>query len=136
MGYDIDLILLASDGTGDSAHEIGGGCTDSRGFTLVTTATTGATTATAAALRRVSHGFAHQSEGAFLGNEAEGAKVLDGFLASGVLLTRNDASLVLHEVGLLQAARCMFGGSVPHHCFCTDCWNMCHLYIIHTEIIS
>ena len=100
MGYGIDLILRSSDGTGDSAHETGGGCTNSRGTTVSaairTATTTGATSATA--LRGVSHGFAHQSEGALLSNEAEGAKVLDGFLASGVLLTRNDASFVLHEV--------------------------------------
>ena len=100
MGYGIDLILRSSDGTGDSAHETGGGCTNSRGTTVsaairTTTATSATSTTT---LGGVSHGFAHQSEGALLSNEAEGAKVLDGFLASGVLLTRNDASLVLHEV--------------------------------------
>ena len=61
-------------------------------------AMTGAATATTTALGGVSHGLAHQSEGAFLSDEAEGTKVLDGFLASGVLLTRNDTSFVLHEV--------------------------------------
>ncbi len=96
MGYGIDLILRSSDGTGDSAHETGGGCTNSRGATIRAATTTGATSATA--LGGVSHGFAHQSEGALLSNEAEGTKVLNGFLASSVLLTRNNASFVLHEV--------------------------------------
>ena len=100
MDNGMNLILLTSDSARDSTHEIGGCSTNSRGIAIRTTTTTGATTAATATmtLGGVSHGLAHQSKGAFLGDEAEGAKVLDGFLASGVLLTRNDASLVLHEV--------------------------------------
>ena len=84
MINDLYLILLLSHGSGNGA--------------IITTATTGAATATTAALGGVSHGLAHQSEGAFLGDEAEGAKVLDGFLASSVLLTRDNTSFVFHEV--------------------------------------
>ena len=42
------------------------------------------------------HRLAHQLEGALLGNEAKRTKVLDGLLASGMLLAGNDAAVVLH----------------------------------------
>ena len=70
-----------------------------------------ATTLTGAALARVTtgclalrHRLAHQLEGALLGDKAERTEVLDGLLASGVLLARNDTAVVFHEVFLCQTA--------------------------------
>ena len=73
---------------------------------LCTAATAGATsaavtTAVMSLLGGVRHGLAHQSESPFFGDIAKGAKVLNSLLTCSVLLTRNDASLVLHEIGLL-----------------------------------
>ena len=63
------------------------------------------------------HRLAHQLEGSLLGDVAERAKVLDGLLSRRVLLARNDASLVLHEVLLLQSARSVLRGAVEYFCF-------------------
>ena len=72
-----------------------------------------ATTLTGAATRFL-HRLAHQLEGTLLGDKAERTEVLDGLLASGMLLARNDASVVLHEVFLDKAARGVLGGSVKY----------------------
>ena len=96
MISDLYLILLLSGGIRNGTSRTSS--TSGWHGIKVTATTTGAATATTTALGGVSHGLAHQSEGAFLSDEAEGTKVLDGFLASGVLLTRNDTSFVLHEV--------------------------------------
>ena len=92
-----------------------------------------ATTLTGAALARVTtgclalrHRLAHQLEGAFFGDVAEGSEVLDGLLASGVLLARNDASVVLHEVFLDKAARGVLGGSVKYLGFGSNSGHMGH----------
>ena len=59
---------------------------------------------TSVTLRRFAHGLAHELEGAFFGDVAEGSEVLDGLLASGVLLAGDDAAVMLHQIALLQAA--------------------------------
>ena len=85
-----------------------------------------ATTLTGAALRRLAlrHRLAHQLEGALLGDEAERTEVLDGLLARGVLLARNDATVVLHEVFLDKAARGVLGGSVKYLGFGANSGNV------------
>jgi len=60
------------------------------------------------------HRLAHQLEGTLLGNEAERTEVLDGLLASGVLLAANNASVVLHEVFLGEASRGVLRSSVKY----------------------
>ena len=75
-----------------------------------TTALTSATTRRLA----LAHRLAHQLEGTLLGNKAERAEVLDGLLARGVLLARNDAAVVLHEVLFGEATRGVFCGSVKN----------------------
>lgn len=60
------------------------------------------------------HRLAHQLEGALLGDEAERAEVLDGLLASGMLLARNDAAVVLHEVLFGKTTRGVLRSSVEN----------------------
>lgn len=60
------------------------------------------------------HRLAHQFEGTLLSNEAECAEMLDGLLASGMLLAGNNATAVLHEVLLGEAARGVLRGSVKN----------------------
>ena len=60
------------------------------------------------------HRLTHQLEGALLGDEAERAQVLDGLLASSVLLAANDASVMFHEVLLDEASRGVLSGSVEN----------------------
>ena len=59
-----------------------------------------ATALTCATTRRLAlgHRLAHELEGALLGNEAKRTEVLDGLLARSMLLARNDATVVLHEI--------------------------------------
>ena len=92
-----------------------------RGIGKVRDRTRSAATLTGAALTSVTargfalgHRFAHQLEGALLGDKAERTEVLDGLLASGVLLAANNASVVLHEVLLGQASRGVLGSSVKN----------------------
>ena len=75
-----------------------------------------ATALTSAATRRLAlaHRLAHQLEGTLLRNKAERAEVLDGLLARGVLLARNDAAVVLHQIFLGEATRGVFRGSVEN----------------------
>ena len=63
------------------------------------------------------HRLAHQLEGALLRNKAKRAEVLDGLLASGVLLARNDAAVVFHEIFLGEAAWGVLRGSVENLSF-------------------
>ena len=70
-----------------------------------------ATALTSAALASVTtgrlalgHRLAHQLEGALLGNKAKRTEMLDGLLTRGMLLARNDATVVLHEIFLDEAA--------------------------------
>jgi len=60
------------------------------------------------------HRLAHQLEGALLGNVAHRTKVLDGLLASSMLLAANDTSVVLHQVFLGQTSSGVFCGSVEN----------------------
>ena len=60
------------------------------------------------------HRLAHQSEGALLGDVAESSEVLDGLLAGSMLLARDDAALVLHQVLLDEATRGVLGSSVKY----------------------
>ena len=90
-----------------------------------------ATALTSAALASVTtgrlalgHRLAHQLEGTLLGNEAKRAEMLDGLLASGMLLARNDATVVLHKIFLDKAARCVFRGSVENLGFGADGGNV------------
>lgn len=78
-----------------------------------------ATALTSAATRRLAlgHRLAHQLEGALLGNKAKRAEVLDGLLASGMLLARNDATVVFHEIFLGKAAWGVLCGSVENLSF-------------------
>lgn len=91
-----------------------------RGIGKVANGAVGATALTSAALasvtlgRLLAHRLAHQLEGTLLGDEAEGAQVLDGLLARGVLLAANDASVVLHQVLLDEASRGVLSGSVKN----------------------
>ena len=79
------------------------------------TALTGAALASVTTRRlTLGHRLAHQLEGALFGNEAKRTEVLDGLLASGVLLARNDAAVVLHEVLFGEAARGVLCGSVEN----------------------
>ena len=55
-------------------------------------------------LRAVRHRLAHQLEGALLGLVARRKEMLNGLLARRMLLARNDATTVLHQILLLQAA--------------------------------
>ena len=69
------------------------------------TALTGAALASVATRRlALAHRLAHQLKSALLGNEAKRTEVLDGLLARSMLLARNDATVVLHEIFLGQAA--------------------------------
>lgn len=52
----------------------------------------------------VSHRLAHQLESALLGLVARRKEMLDGLLARCMLLARDDAIVVLHQILLLQAA--------------------------------
>ena len=70
------------------------------------------------------HRLAHQLEGALLGNESKRAEVLNGLLARGVLLTRNNAAVVLHEILLGKATRGMFRGSVKNLGFGANSGNV------------
>ena len=51
---------------------------------------------------------------ALLGLVARLHEVLERLLAQGVLLSADDAALVLHQVGLGQAAGCVLGGAVEN----------------------
>ena len=63
------------------------------------------TTSLGLALRAaLGHRLAHEGELTLLRLEAEGEEVLDGLLASGVLLAGDDAAVMLHQIALLQAA--------------------------------
>ena len=75
-----------------------------------------ATALTGAATRRLAlaHRLAHQLEGALLGDKAKRAEVLDGLLSRGMLLARNDATVVLHEIFFGKATRGVFRGSVEN----------------------
>ena len=73
-----------------------------------------ALTSAALGLLGLGHRLAHQLEGALLGNEAKSTQVLNGLLASGVLLATNDAAVVLHEVLLDEASRGVLSGSVKN----------------------
>lgn len=55
-------------------------------------------------LRAMSHRLAHQLEGSLLGLVAHREEVLNGLLARRMLLARDDATVVLHQILLLQAA--------------------------------
>jgi hypothetical protein len=70
------------------------------------------------------HRLAHQLEGALLGDESERTEVFDGLLARGVLLARNDATVMLHQIFLGKAARGVFRGSVENLGFGADSWNV------------
>jgi len=70
------------------------------------------------------HRLAHQLEGALLGDESKRAEVLDGLLARGVLLARNDAAVVLHQILLGKAARGVLRGSVKNLGFRADSGNV------------
>lgn len=90
-----------------------------------------ATALTSAALASVTtrrlalgHRLAHQLEGALLRNEAKRAEVLDGLLASGVLLAGNDAAVVLHEIFLDKTTRGVFRGSVENLGFGANSGNV------------
>ena len=50
------------------------------------------------------HRLAHQLESALLGLVARRKEMLNGLLAGRMLLARNDATTVLHQILLLQAA--------------------------------
>jgi len=79
------------------------------------TALTGAALASVTTGRlALGHRLAHQLEGALLGNEAKRTEVLDGLLARGMLLARNDATVVLHEIFFGEATRGVFRGSVEN----------------------
>lgn len=75
-----------------------------------------ATALTSATTRRLAlaHRLAHQLEGALLGDKAKRTEVLDGLLARSMLLARNDAAVVLHEIFLDKAASGVFRGSVEN----------------------
>ena len=82
--------------------------------------------ASLASLARLGHRLGHQSEGSLLGDVAERAEVLNGLLACGVLLTRNDATVVLHQVLLDETSWGVLGSSVKHLGFGSDGRNMGH----------
>ena len=67
------------------------------------------------------HRLAHQSEGALLGNKAQRSEVLNGLLAGSMLLARDDATLVLHQILASQTTRGVLGGLVPHLCLRSNC---------------
>ena len=52
----------------------------------------------------MSHRLAHQLESSLLGLVARRKEMLDGLLARCMLLARDDAIVVLHQILLLQAA--------------------------------
>ena len=74
------------------------------------------TALTSAATRRLAlaHRLAHELESTLLRNKAERAEVLDGLLARSMLLARNDAAVVLHQIFLGEATRGVFCGSVEN----------------------
>ena len=72
------------------------------------------------------HRLGHQSEGSLLGDVAERAEVLDRLLARGMLLTRNDATVVLHQVLLGETSWGVLGSSVKHLGFGSDGRNVGH----------
>lgn len=88
----MDLILLVSEEAGDGTHASG------KCIAISATAATSAATAALLGLGGVRHGLGHQFEGSFFGDIAKSSKVLDRLLSCGMLFTRNDASLVLHEI--------------------------------------
>lgn len=55
-------------------------------------------------LRAMRHRLTHQLEGALLGLVAQCEEMLNGLLARRMLLARDDAIVVLHQILLLQAA--------------------------------
>ena len=57
------------------------------------------------ALGRLGHRLTHEGELALLGAISEGEQVFDRFEACRPLLTRNNATVVLHQVLLGEAAR-------------------------------
>lgn len=70
------------------------------------------------------HRLAHQFEGALLSNEAKRTEMLDGLLASGMLLAGNNATVVLHEVLLGEATRGVLCGSVENLGFGANSGNV------------
>ena len=60
----------------------------------------------------MSHRLAHQLEGTLLGLVARRKEMLNGLLARRMLLARNDATTVLHQILLLQAAGRVLGRAV------------------------
>ena len=55
-------------------------------------------------LGAMSHRLAHQLEGSLLGLVARRKEMLNRLLARRMLLARDDAAVVLHQILLLQAA--------------------------------
>ena len=85
-----------------------------------------ATALTSAATRRLAlaHRLAHQLESALFRNKAERAEVLDGLLARGMLLARNDATVVLHKIFLDKATSGVFRSSVENLGFGANSGNV------------
>lgn len=61
-----------------------------------------------------------QLEGALLGLVAGLHQILERLLAEGVLLPADDATLVLHQILLCQAAGSLLRRSVPNACLGAD----------------
>lgn len=65
----------------------------------------------------VSHRLAHQLEGTLLGLVARCKEMLNGLLAGRMLLARDDAAMVLHQILLLQAAGRVLSRSMEYFRF-------------------
>ena len=63
-------------------------------------------------------------EGPLLRLESSLMQTLQGLLASGMLLAGDDATVVLHQIALLQATRGMLGSSVKYFRFGASCFDV------------
>jgi len=68
----------------------------------------------------------HQLEGTLLRLVASLDQILEGLLAQGVLLSADNAPLVLHQILLCQSTGRLFRGSVPDASLAADLSCLVH----------